>query len=45
MTAWEYKIVDSHEALGGGLFKDKSRDSVDAYLRALGDEAFEWRVR
>jgi len=41
MRRWEYRIVDSNDVPGGGLFKGKERAAVEAYLNALGAEGWE----
>ena len=41
MTRWEYLIVDSKDVAGGGLFKEKKRSDVEAYLNNLGNEGWE----
>ncbi len=41
MRRWEYKIVDSNDVPGGGIFKGKSRDSLEEYLNRLGAEGWE----
>ena len=41
MKVWEYKIVDSLDVEGGGLFKGKSRTSIETYLNGLGVEGWE----
>lgn len=41
MKKWEYKIVDSKDVPGGGIFKGKARADVEAYLNQLGGEGWE----
>ncbi len=41
MTVWEYKIVNSTEAEGGGLLSSPSKENLEAYLNALGAEGWE----
>ena len=41
MKRWEYKIVDSKDVAGGGIFKGKDRSEVDRYLNELGQEGWE----
>ena len=41
MTKWEYKIVDSKDVSGGGIFKGKDRDQVEAYLNRFGKDGWE----
>jgi hypothetical protein len=41
LTRWEYKIVDSHDAPSGGMFKDKSRAQIEGYLADLGQDGWE----
>ena len=41
MKKWEYRIVDSNEVPGRGLFKGKSRQAIEAYLNGLGEQGWE----
>ncbi|MBN1854936.1 MAG: DUF4177 domain-containing protein [Pirellulales bacterium] len=41
MKKWEYKIVDSKDVAGGGIFKGKDRSEVDKYLNDLGEKGWE----
>jgi hypothetical protein len=41
MTIWEYKIVDSKDVSGGGIFKGKDRADLEAYLNVLGKDGWE----
>ena len=41
MKKWEYKIVDSKDVRGGGVFKGKARTDVEAYLNELGGDGWE----
>ncbi len=41
MRKWEYRIVDSKDVVGGGIFKGKDRTEVDKYLNILGEEGWE----
>ncbi|MCF7732458.1 MAG: DUF4177 domain-containing protein [Akkermansiaceae bacterium] len=41
MKKWEYKIVDSKDVAGGGIFRGKDRPEVDKYLNSLGEEGWE----
>jgi hypothetical protein len=38
---WEYRILDSKEAEGGGFLKSKSNEDVQAYLNGLGAKGWE----
>ncbi len=38
---WTYKIVDSKDVRGGGVFKGKERTDVEAYLNELGNDGWE----
>ena len=42
MKKWEYKIVDSKDVGGGGVFKGKERADVEAYLNELGRDG--WKI-
>ncbi len=41
MKEWEYKIVDSKDVGGGGVFKGKERTDVEAYLNELGKDGWD----
>jgi len=41
MGRWEYKIVDSKDVRGGGVFRGKARPDVEAYLNELGRDGWE----
>ena len=41
MTKWEYKIVDSKDVSGGGIFKGKDRADLETYLIGLGKDGWE----
>lgn len=41
MKKWAYKVVDSRDLEGGGVFKGKDREVVEAYLNQLGQEGWE----
>jgi hypothetical protein len=41
MTKWEYKIIDSKDISGGGIFKGKDRADVEAYLNGIGKDGWE----
>ena len=41
MKKWEYRIIDSHEIPGGGVFKGKEPSEIDDYLNRLGDQGWE----
>ena len=41
MKKWQYRIVDTKEVPGGGVFKGKSREAVEAYLNDLGEQGWE----
>lgn len=41
MKKWEYKIVDSKDVAGGGIFKGRARSDVESYLSSLGKEGWE----
>ena len=41
MKKWEYKVIDSRNLVGGGAFKGKEREVVEAYLNELGEQGWE----
>ena len=41
MKKWEYKVVDSSDIPGGGIFRGKDRSDVEEYLNSLGREGWE----
>jgi hypothetical protein len=41
MTTWEYRFLDSMDIEEGGFLAVKSREAVEAYLNAIGDEGWE----
>ena len=41
MKKWQYKIVDSKDVPGGGVFKGKERADVEDYLNNLGKDGWE----
>ncbi len=41
MQKWEYKIVDSKDVPGGGIFKGKDRSAVESYLSGFGQDGWE----
>ena len=46
MKKWEYRIIDTYEVPGypaflSGIFKVKSRQAIEAYLNALGEQGWE----
>ena len=41
MKRWEYRIIDSKDIGGGGLFKGPDRQKLEAYLNQLGSEGWE----
>ena len=41
MKKWEYKIIDTKDVPGGGVFKGKSRDAIETYLNELGAQGWE----
>lgn len=41
MKTWEYRFIDTKEVPGGGIFKGKSREAVEAYLNELGQQGWE----
>ena len=41
MSKWEYRIVDSKDIEGGGVFKGTPRENIEAYLTALGNDGWE----
>lgn len=41
MKKWEYRIVDSSDVSGSGLFKSVERSAVEAHLNELGREGWE----
>src|SRR5690242_7907520 len=42
MKKWEYRIIDTQEVPGGGIFGGKSRQAVEAYLNELGEQG--WQI-
>ena len=38
---WQYKIIDSKDVSGGGVFKGKDRSEIERYLNKLGLEGWE----
>ena len=40
-ASWEYMILVSLNAPGGGMFKEKSKAAVEKYLNELGAEGWE----
>lgn len=41
MKKWEYRIDDTKEVPGGGAFRGKSREAVEAYLNDIGQQGWE----
>ena len=41
MKKWEYKIIDSKDTSREGIFKGRSREGLEQYLNALGEEGWE----
>ena len=41
MKKWEYKVVDSKDIRRDGLFKGKTRESIEKYLNELGEQGWE----
>ena len=47
MKKWEYRIIDTYQVPGcysaflSGIFKVKSRQAIEAYLNALGEQGWE----
>jgi hypothetical protein len=41
MKKWEYKIIDTKDVPGGGFFKGKDREAVEAFLNELGEQGWE----
>jgi len=41
MKQWEYKVIDSKDVAGGGIFKGKDRTEVHKYLNTLGEDGWE----
>jgi hypothetical protein len=41
MKKWEYRIIDTEEVPGTGLFKARSRQAIEAYLNGLGEQVWE----
>lgn len=41
MRRWEYRIFDSKDVAGGGLFKRPDREALEARLNELGAEGWE----
>ena len=41
MKKWEYKIIDSKDVSREGIFKGRTREKIEQYLNALGEEGWE----
>ena len=41
MKKWEYKIIDSKDVPGSGIFRGKERGKIEEYLNNLGEEGWE----
>ena len=41
MKKWQYKIIDSKDVPGGGVFKDKDRTDIETYLNDIGNQGWE----
>lgn len=41
MKRWEYKIISSGDVESEGVFKGKSRETLEAHLNELGQEGWE----
>jgi hypothetical protein len=43
MKKWEYRIIDTRDAPGSGIFrsKGKKRRAIEAYLNELGGQGWE----
>jgi len=41
MKKWEYKIIDTDDVPGGGTFKGKSRDAIEAHLNQPREQGWE----
>lgn len=41
MQKWEYRLVSSGDVEGGGLFKGKTREALEAHLNELGQQGWE----
>lgn len=41
MAKWEYRIVDSRDVPGSGLFSGRDRGAIEEYLCKMGDEGWE----
>ena len=41
MNKWQYKILDSKQAEGGGFLKGRALPDFEAYLNTLGSEGWE----
>lgn len=41
MKKWEYRILDSKDVAGGGIFKGKDRADVETYLNQIGNDGWE----
>jgi hypothetical protein len=41
MKKWEYKIIDTKEAPGGGFLTGKSPNAIEDYLNKLGEQGWE----
>jgi hypothetical protein len=38
---WEYKLIDSNDVKRDGLFKGRSRESIERYLDEIGAAGWE----
>ena len=41
MKKWQYRVLDSKEASGGGFFGGKARADIETYLNELGEQGWE----
>ena len=41
MKKWQYRIINTNEVPGGGIFKGKTQQAVEDYLNEIGEEGWE----
>ena len=41
MNKWQYIVLDSKEASGGGFFGGKAKADIESYLNKLGSQGWE----
>ena len=41
MKKWQYRIINTNEVPGGGIFKGKTQQAVENYLNEIGKEGWE----